>query len=71
MCYLFLFIWLHQVLIMACKTFRRDMHTSPVVASGLWGIRTDTIVTARRFSCSVVCESLVPQPGVEPMLLAL
>ena len=71
MYYLFLFIWLHQVLNVACRTFRRDMYTSPVVVSGLWNIRTGTIVTAHRFSCSVVYGSLVPQAGIEPTFLAL
>ena len=71
MYYLFLFIWLHQVLTVAHGTFRRDMHTSPVVASGLWSICTGTIITARRFSCSSVCGILVPQPGIEPTFLAV
>ena len=56
---------------MAHRTFRRDMHTSPVVASGLWSIFAGTIITARRFSCSSVCGILVPQPGIEPTFLAV
>lgn len=27
----------------------------------------DSLVVARRFSCSMVCGILVPQPGIKPM----
>ena len=48
-------------------------HMSSVVAArrliSLW--RTGSVVAARRLSCHVACGILVPQPGIEPVSLAL
>ena len=85
--FIYLFIWLHQVLVAACRIFvvayrifRCDTRAFSLVAvCGLLPscdarapeCAGSVVVAARRLSCLTVCGILVPQPGIEPASRAL
>ena len=67
----FLFIWLHQVLVAACKIFiaSRGLLCSSCGARALEC--TGSVAVARRLSCLTARGILVPRPGIEPVSPAL
>ena len=54
---IYLFIWLCQALVAACKVFIE------------FGVGSADL--AHRLSCSIACGILIPRPGVEPVSPAL
>ena len=73
----YLFIWLHQVLGAAhrtfaviCGSFLAVYGLSPVATHGLQNMRA-SIVVAQGFNCSRARGILVLQPGMEPVSPAL
>ena len=68
--FIYLFTWLHQVLVAACGLF--------VAACGLLSScgtqapeHVGSVVAACGLSCPTACGILVPQPGIEPASRAL
>ena len=74
---IYLFIWLHRVLVAACRIFHCGTQASLVVAHGLHSCNVQTlecagsVVAACRLSCPTARGILVPQPGIEPASPAL
>ena len=72
----FLFTWLHEVLVAACRILVMSCG-SCLAAHGLSGRgaqapkHTGSVVMACRLSCSVACGVLVSWPGIEPKPSAL
>ena len=72
----FIYLWLHQVLVVACGAFLAACGILSCVAlrlpvCGTWAPEClGPVVAVCRLSCPVACGILVPQPGIEPMSLA-
>ena len=64
--YLHLFIWLHQVLVAALRSFIASYGIFHCGARSLWLWRVESVVVALGLSCSKACEILVPPQNIEP-----
>ena len=62
---MYLFTWLHQVLVATCGIFFASRRTFPCAARTLL-CRPGSGVTARGRPCSSARRVLVPPPGIEP-----